>query len=45
MLAVVKQARYIAKQRFAGMWGDMAVLGLFERHEYEVVGSSNRSIL
>ena len=41
---MVKQARYMAKQRFAGMWGH-GCLGLLWRHNYEVVGSNNRSIL
>ena len=41
---MVKQARYMAKQRFAGMWVD-GYLGLLWRHECEVVGSSKRSIL
>ena len=34
----------MAKQRFARMWGH-GYLGLLRRHEYEVVGSNNRSIL
>ena len=34
----------MAKQRFAGTWGH-GCLGLLWRHKYEVVGSSNRSIL
>ena len=41
---MVKQARYMAKQRFAGMWVH-GYLGLLWRHECEVVGSSKRSIL
>ena len=34
----------MAKQRFAGLW-EHGCLGLLWRHNYEVVGSNNRSIL
>ena len=40
----LSKARYMAKQRFARMWGNMAVWFIW-RLIYEVVGSSIRSIL